>query len=66
MAALRTVPWANLEWSDFVCIGWVIPVLEMRKLRHYEIRRLKCLGERQSDVWSSTIAYSKVHAVTVS
>lgn len=44
----------------------LIPVLEMRKLRHYETRRLKCLGERQSDVWSSTIAYSKVHAVTVS
>ena len=44
----------------------LIPVLEMRKLRHYEIRKLKCLGERQNVVWSSSVAYSKVHAVTVS
>lgn len=44
----------------------LIPILEMRKLRRYEIRRLKCLVEQQSDVWSSTVAYSKAHAVTMS
>lgn len=43
-----------------------IPVLEMRKLRRCEIRRLKCLGERQSDVRGSTVAYSKALAVAVS